>query len=211
MFKRHFGSALLIGLVLALPAQAEYASIQVNLVNLVPDTTYSGGWLTVDEDLSTGVTLNDPPNTLSATLDNISFFMTSEFQNVFLDNGDVKAHFAGGNMELTFDYDSSPYYISGPISDMVFGVTGTFTIGGEGLFDAAWDLPGSNNWPAPLLSSLKTLTFAFGQDLSTFDWTSDLLSGNVQSQITILPDDSAVPDPATLLLVLPGLALLRRR
>ena len=96
---------------------------------------------------------------------------------------------------------------------MVFTVTGTTTIAGQGLFDAVTALlPGSGIWPAVDLSSLKSLTVVFGGDLSTFDWyQDDLTGGRIESLVTFLPDESGVPGPATLLLLLPGVALLRRR
>ena len=53
--------------------------------------------------------------------------------------------------------------------------------------------------------------FATG-DLSEFDWYGDdLVGGRIESLVTFLPDESGVPGPATLLLLLPGVALLRRR
>ena len=84
-------------------------------------------------------------------------------------------------------------------------------VAGEGLFQAAYDLPGSNDWPAPLQSSIKSLTLAFGCDLGEFDWETGALDCPLETLMTLYPDDSAAPGPATLLLLIPAAALLRRR
>ena len=140
------------------------------------------------------------------------------FSHVYLDAGVPKAFFTGGDVSLTFDYDDgvnpiTSHELSGPIEQMVFNVTSTTTIAGAGLFDALTaNLPGSGVWPALDLSTLKSLTVVFGGDLSEFDWYGDdLVGGRIESLVTFLPDESGVPGPATLLLLLPGVALLRRR
>jgi hypothetical protein len=146
--------------------------------------------------------------------------MNTFFDHVYLDAGVPKAYFTGGNVSLTFQYDDdndglnwTSHELSGPIEQMVFNVTSTTTIAGAGLFDALTvSLPGSGIWPAVDLSTIKSLSVVFGGDLSTFDWYEDeLTDGRIESLVTFLPDESGVPGPATLLLLLPGVALLRRR
>ena len=210
---RNVIGAVVVGLLVVLPAQAEYSSIQANLVNGVPDTVYVGGVMTIDSNDSTSqLTLNDP-SPLGGTVSNIDLGLATTFHHVYFDGPQLKAVFSGGNFSLAFDYDSNPYYIQGPISNMVFWVSGTGStsyIDGEGLFDAIFDLPGSNDWPAPAQSSIKSLTLTFGTDLAEFDWSTDLDQHN-ETVLTLYPNDSAIPGPATLLLLLPGMALLRRR
>jgi hypothetical protein len=206
-------TAVTVTLLLTLSAQAEYTSIQANLLNGVPDTVYIDGVMTIDSsDTTSQLTLNDPSQ-LGGGVSNVSLGLTTTFHHVYWDGPQLKAVFSGGDFSLAFDYDTSPYYIEGPISNMVFWVSGTGStsyIDGQGLFDAVFDLPGSNDWPAPAQSSIKTLTLTFGRDLGEFDWGSDL-DGHNETVLTLYPDDSAIPGPATLLLLLPGVALLRRR
>ena len=183
------------------------------MLNGVPDTVYVNGVMTVDSNDSTSqVTLNDPGQ-LGGNVSNINLNLTTTFHHVYWDGPQLKAVFSGGDFSLAFVYDASPYYIEGPISNMVFWVSDTGStsyIDGQGLFDAVYDLPGSNDWPAPAQSSIKSLTLTFGRDLAEFDWGSDL-DGHNETVLTLYPDNSAIPGPATLLLLLPGLALLRRR
>jgi hypothetical protein len=208
--------AIAVGLLVVIPAQAEYTSIQANMLNGIADTEYVGGVMTIDTlDTTSQLTFYDPGPTPLADLvsGNVDLDLTTTFHHVYWDGPDLKAVFSGGSFSLAFTYDSNPYYIQGPISNMIFWVSGTGVnsyIDGEGLFDAAYDLPGSGDWPAPLQSSIKSLTITVGTDLSDFDWSTPLQDHN-ETVLTLYPDDSAIPAPATLLLLLPGLALLRRR
>ena len=209
--------AALAVVVVASPAVADYVSIQQNLIDLIPDTTYVGGELVIAQDTEDYLTLNDP-TALPGDTSNVSMSVNTFFSHVYLDAGVPKAFFTGGDVSLTFDYDDgvnpvSSHELSGPITQMVFNVTSTTTIAGAGLFDALTaNLPGSGIWPALDLSTLKSLTVVFGGDLSEFNWyEDDLPDGRIESLVTFLPDESGVPGPATLLLLLPGVALLRRR
>jgi hypothetical protein len=200
-------------LLLALPTQAEYTSIQANMLDGLPDTNYTNGVMTIDSSTATSQLSLYDPSPLSGAVSSFDLDLVTSFHHVYWDGPQLKAVFSGGNFSLYFDYDATPYHIQGPISNMVFWVSGTGPtsyIDGQGLFDAIFDLPGSNDWPAPAQSSIKSLTLAFNTDLSTFDWEDDL-SGPMETVLTLYPDDSAIPGPATLLLLLPGAALLRRR
>ncbi|UCG33192.1 MAG: hypothetical protein JSU68_00895 [Phycisphaerales bacterium] len=212
-FRRVIG-AVAVCLLVVFPAQAEYTSIQANMLNGIADTVYSGGVMTIDTNDSTSqLTLNDPGPLADLVEGNVDLDLTTTFHHVYWDGPDLKAVFSGGNFSLNFTYDSNPYYIQGPISNMIFWVSGTGAnsyIDGEGLFDAVFDLPGSNDWPAPLESSIKSLTITVGTDLSEFDWSTPLMDHN-ETVLTLYPDNSAIPGPATLLLLLPGVAVLRRR
>ncbi|HRX85745.1 MAG TPA: PEP-CTERM sorting domain-containing protein, partial [Phycisphaerae bacterium] len=136
------------------------------------------------------------------------------------------AQFVGGSLSLTFSYDADGagpglpvpgYEISGPITGMLFEINSTSptlsTIDGLGRWTATTvNLPGTNVWPVNnIFSSIDSLTVAFGQDLSNFDWTTGI-TGNVQSQYALTPDDHATPEPASFaLLALGALAVGRRR
>jgi len=216
MLRRTIITTAVLGLMVALPAQATYTSIQANLLDGVPETDYTAGVLTIDSASvpTTQLTLNDP-DPLLGTVTDMDLDLVTYFNYVFMDGETVKSIFTGGNFSLTFNYDSSPYYIEGPISNMVFYVSSATPslsyIAGEGLFQAAYELPGSDNWPAPLQSSIKSLTLAFGCDLGEFDWAEGALDCPLETLMTLYPDNSAAPGPAALLLLIPGAALLRRR
>jgi hypothetical protein len=206
--------SVLAAFALAAPALADYTSIQANLIDLVSDTSFDGTTLSVMSNTANNLTLNDPTS-IGGSITNLVLNLETYFDSVFFNPG-PKALFVGGNVSLTFDHNGSPYELSGPISGMVFQITTTSPtlsqISGEGLFDAFADLPGSNIWPATGLSSIKSLTFAFQMNLAGFDWENGTLEGGrIESLMTFLPDDSAVPAPAALALLLPGFALLRRR
>ncbi|UCG33193.1 MAG: hypothetical protein JSU68_00900 [Phycisphaerales bacterium] len=213
MSTRGILASLVVAFLLVLPAKAEYTSIQANMLDGLPDTNYTNGVMTISSNTATSqLTLNDP-SALGGTVTNFDLDLVTTFHHVYWDGPDLKAVFSGGDFSLSFDHESTPYYIQGPISNLVFWVSGvgeTSYIDGQGLFDAVFDLPGSGDWPAPAQSSIKSLTMAFHTDLSEFDWESNL-TGPMETVVTLYPDDSAIPGPATLLLLVPGVALLRRR
>ncbi len=196
------------------PAFGIYTSIQHQLVDGVGDTTFdpNTGLFQVNAVDNNALTLNDG-GVLAGTIDNATISLQTYFNQIL--PGPV-AQFTGGTLSLTFDYDGTPYEISGPITGMLFDVTpGQFqsTIDGVGRWTATTkNLPGSGDWPdGGGFSSIDSLTVAFGQHLSSFDWESEL-SGWVETSYSLFPDDSAIPEPATLaLLAFGALALARRR
>ena len=64
-------------------------------------------------------------------------------------------------------------------------------------------------------SSLTSLTLGIGLDLSSFIWNQSLggdANTRLETTVTLWPDDRAVPEPVSLvLLALGGLGMLRRR
>lgn len=210
----------------AAPAFGTYVSIQHNLIDGTPDTNFVGGALTISS-ASTDLELNDDDLTgpTAPDVSNVSVFMETFFHSFDPMAGPFgEAKFTGGSFTLKFDYQGSAgqtYEISGPVVGMVFGVTQITHLGGgdwltivegAGLWNALVKaLPGSNDWPdGGGWSSFNALTLRIGSDLTGWEWDSDVTGG--QTLYTLTPDDSAVPEPATLmLLTLGGAVLLRRR
>ena len=214
MSKRSILAAAVIGLLIGLPALADaysYDSIQANLLDGSPDTSFVDGTLTIASGIGGGqLTLNDP-TPLPGTVTDLDLNLTTNFIAPIQGTMPLQALFGGGSFSLTFKYDGVDHFIEGPIGGMVFYVSAPQFISGEGLFAALFDLPGSNDWaPAPLESSIKSLTLSFDQDLSDYQW-DEPLDNHLETSLTLYPDDTAVPGPAALLLLLPGMALLRRK
>lgn len=213
-----------------------FDSIQHNLIDGINDTTYDGstGRLAASSN-STALTLNDNggilhpngPTVVTNVQANIETFFHSQLSP-------ATAKFTGGSLLLSFDFDPdgagpSPvgsYSIGGPITAMEFTVnivTPTFsTIDGEGLWNATTvNLPGSGQWlDGGGFSSIKSLTLAFGIDLTGFDWSSPTAvaggtvgPGILESQYALTPDQTAVPEPASIMLLLACATgtLIRRR
>ncbi|MBN1491180.1 MAG: PEP-CTERM sorting domain-containing protein [Phycisphaerae bacterium] len=130
-----------------------------------------------------------------------------------------KAVFAGGNFSLSFLFDPEgdgsyeSYSIGGPIEGLVVEcqpVNSSLTkFYGEGLWQAV-----TKSLPADWLdgggySSINTLTIDVGSDFTAgFDWTTGFAG---QSLYSLFPNDEAVPEPGTLLLLAGGALFLRRR
>ena len=209
--------ALAVLAVCCAPTFADYQSIQHNLINGVGDTTFNAttGVFNVSANTRDLLTLNDP-TALGGAIQNTVINLSTTFNQIL--PGPV-AQFVGGSLSLTFDYDDGggfqSYEISGPITGMLFEINAATPskIDGLGRWTATTvNLPGSNVWPdGGGFSSVDSLTFAFGQDLSNFDWREDL-TGRVETLYSLFPDDRAVPEPATLaLLAFGALALARKR
>lgn len=208
-------TSVVLGLVAILvqPVFASYTSIEHNLIDGIGDTSYTGGVLTISQALDT-VTLNDPaplPGTVTNAVVSLSTTFNSFDPLANLPYG--RATFTGGSIALTFDYNGQPYSIGGPIDGMLLGVGSASstlsTINGEGLFSATASLPGSNDWPASGLSSIHALTLRVGANLANFDWSTDWTAPG-ETLYTLTPDESAAPEPASLLLLVLGFAMLRR-
>jgi hypothetical protein len=199
--------------IVAQPAIASYTSIEHNLIDNIAETNYVGGVLTISQ-ANDAVTLNDP-GPLPGTITNAVVSLTTTFNsfNPLSNPPYGTATFVGGSFSLNFDYNSQPYSIAGPISGMIMKVGSASpllsVINGEGLFNAVASLPGSNDWPATALSSIHALTLQVGTDLTGFDWSTDW-SAPGETLYTLTPDESAAPEPASLLMLVLGLAMLRR-
>lgn len=208
----------------AAPAQAAYSSIAHNLINGMSDTSFDSGSgaFSISSNSSNLLSLFDPgPAPLVGTISNAVINLDTTFDSVLL--GPPRALFTGGNLSLTFDYDPDgvgpapvePSEISGPITAMVFEVK---PFGPRWQLDGAarWtattvNLPGSHIWPATTYSSVDSLSIVFDQDLSSWMFDTDLV-GRVETQYSLFPSDTVIPEPASLaLLALGALALVRRR
>ncbi len=220
---------LTVGVVLSAlvawqPALGTYQSIQHNLVDGTNDTSFNAdtGKLEWNSGART-ITLNDPMS-LGGTIDSASVHLETYLQDY--NSGTGVATFLGGSFELLFDWNGSSgytYHIGGPVEAMLVQIASTSpqlsTIDGEGLFTVENKLlPGSDDWPdGGGFSSIVSLTLAFGVDLSGFEWNQSaggaVGPGVLQTTYSLLPNDSAAPEPATLLmlLVIGSLGLVRRR
>ncbi len=212
--------AVAVLMFVASPALAQYGSIAHSLFTDAGfNTSFNAGVLNISSS-NPGVSLFDPgPGTLPGSVSNVQFDMTSSFTGFDLG----KAQFTGGSISLTFDYTdggTTSHEISGPITGLLFDFpvetapgSGIYRIDGIGRWTATTkNLPGSGNWDdGGGFSSIDSLTLNFGQDLSSFDWANDVAS-NGKTAYQLFPNDSAVPEPATLaLLSLGAFAVLRRR
>ena len=203
-------------------AFAAYESIEHNLLDNVGDTFFDAGTgaLTVSA-VNSNLTLNDP-GPLGGVVTNGAVSLNTTMVPGSYDPITHKATFTGGDFAMTFDYNSSPYEISGPIGAMVMqidGAPGLSYMYGQGFWTAATKtLPGSNDWPdGGGFSSITSLSLAIGIDLSLYEWNQNMGGplvgdGGIETLYQLWPDDRAVPEPAALILLgLGGLLAVRRR
>lgn len=214
--------AVLTVALLAIPAMADYTSIQHNLIgDGSPDTSYANGVLSISAAIpgvDNTLALNDTAIS-GGTISNTSVSLVTYYSGMDPNIHGGAAIFTGGSFSLKFDYNGSTgqaYEISGPISGMAVwlgAASDSYSVlNGQALFDAGNPvLPGSGVWPdGGGLSSINSLTLTFGQNLSGFTWDVPLNASD--TQYTITPDDTAIPEPASALFLALGLvAVIRRR
>jgi hypothetical protein len=207
----------LLALGFASPARAVYVSIEHNLVDGVPDTSYEDRILTLQSalDVNNNIVLNDP-TPLPALVGKASVDLSTTFSSY--NPASNRATFSGGSFSLSFDYNGvAGYGIVGLVRQMHFEVfvdAPTYSrIEGFGSFKAtSLTLPGSNAWPSGLgISEFDQLTIVLpGQDLTGFDWTTDVFE-DVESIYVLAP----IPEPTTFALctigVVFGIARAMRR
>lgn len=212
--------AFVFGEVCAAPVSADYASIQHSVFNGVDDTHFDAatGVLSIHATTSNLLWLNDP-TPLVGVVSNTVFDLQTTFDR-FMSQG--RAWFTGGTLALSFDFDDGggamSCHISGPIGFMRFEISqvGALSrIDGLGHWNAtSWGLPGSNSWdqfqpdnPRPGFSGTDSLSIAFDDDLTDFNWDRDI-TGRVESQYSIFPGVplSGPPEPATFGLLFFGMA-----
>lgn len=205
-----------LAVVAAQPAFGAYASIQHNLINGVDDTNYNPGTgeLTIDAFGAGGggLSLNDPTN-LAGARSNIVMHLSTFFHTI---QGDGDIVFNGGSYSLTFDLGGNSYEISGPIYaiELSANISGpNLVLNGSGLFTAdTVNLPGSGVWPAVGYSTLDTLTLAFNTGGQMWDPSGPIPGVRQETIYSLFPNDSGIPEPASLgLLALGGLLVARRR
>jgi len=210
--------AILVGIQ---PALAQYESIQHNLFDGITDLQFQGGKLIIDSN-SNLITLNDSGAPLPGTISNAHIHIETTFDHfdpLLGSSGNGSGVFSGGNIALTFNYDGTPHEISGPIAGMLlevgYAMPTLSRVDGQGLFTATTkDLPGSGMWnDGGGMSSIKSMHLFLGTDLTGWRWQQDT-SHNlvVDSQVQLFPNDTAVPEASTIVLLLGGIfGLLRRR
>jgi hypothetical protein len=197
------------------PALAIYQTIEHNLLDGIPETSYTGGVLSLSSpaDANNDVFLYDPVQ-LPGVVTNTSVSLTMSFDGYDVHTG--RAVFSDGIFSLKFDYNGvAGFELSGPVHLMLLEVfvdsPSLSFVFGEGLFTAETvNLPGSNEWPDGGGRSLfDHLGIAFpGVDLTGFDWTTDTFTDG-DGLYSLIPG----PEPGTLGLVALGVVLVvvRRR
>jgi hypothetical protein len=194
-------------------ALADISSIQHNLQGFGSDASFNSGTgvLTISSNVNNLLTVNEDGVNIGGVVSNAAITMQTNLSGL---TGNT-ATFTGGSLTLQFNYNGIPRAIGGPIAGMEFSFQhlggNVGQLDGDGLFTAAFvNLPGSGIWPdGGGLSSIDSLTLTFDTP-SGWDWTDGFSQG--ETVYSLLPNDSAVPEPATLaLLVGGGVLMLKRR
>ncbi len=215
------------------PAIAQIDNIQTSWIDATQDTTFDGTTLLVSQTRvapANPVAVNEAtfvPSTIdqyaTATVN-----LTTDFDHVGFDGSNFFLVFTGGTLSVTFANSPvapgwpGPYEISGPINALQVRlnnvVGGNSFLDAEGLFMASTTvLPGSGIWSpgqtnGTLYSSIDGMIINLGEDLSGYDWaTHPAWTGVAQTQFQMIPDDTAIPEPASLALLAAGMLLVVRR
>ena len=213
---------------------AVYSEVQLNASDGYDDGGYAGGvlsWDVASPHTPTVSLITDEGNLGAPPVGftrSIEYHVTSNFQdyNSTL-TGPARAYFTGGSVSLTFEHATSPagpwtaYELSGPIAEASVEITSidaqnqTSWLTGILQFDTRTvsggvaNLPGSLMpavWPASGLSSGISLTWSIGQDLTGFDWSTDINPSVLwDTQVAFRPEEVPIPEPGTLLLGLLGI------
>jgi hypothetical protein len=199
--------------VFAGSALADISSIQHNLQGGGADASFNPGTgvLTIASNVNNTLTVNETGVNIGGSVTNAAVTLETNLSS-FSGNS---ATFTGGTITLQFNYDGIPRAIGGPIAGMEFNFVhlggNVGQMDGEGLFSADFvNLPGSGIWPdSGGLSSIDSLTLTFDTPAG-WNWMDGFNAG--ETVYSLLPNDSAVPEPATLALILGGgLLMVRRR
>lgn len=245
MKRAHLRNVVRAGIILLTAGSmlhaAEYTEIRVDGNDGWSDVSYTGGTLTYASDDANGafntMVLKEDTGTLPGDAANIRVGITTDFQdyNESLTEP-ARALFTGGLLDLVFDYSPdggstiTSHQLRGAITQGSLEITAAYedysTLTGIFQFDTndpEWgveNLPGSNNWPAPGVSTSVALTFAIGADLSQLkDGTTALWQAvnfpeagvTYDTSFSFFPEERPIPEPTSLLLAALGaLALLRR-
>ncbi len=212
----------------------EYTEIQNDAFDGVSDASYTGGvfsWSTSDTTGFNLLSLYEDNAIVPGNTSNVTLTISGlTFQNYGVLPGPPRAFLTGGNLTLTFDYDTggpvTSHQLSGPVSGASIEITaagpGFSTLTGIVNFDTnlgVENLPSSNNWPAVGESTAVALTFAIGADLSSYQtaagWASDMPDDgdgvDYETVFSIVPEEQPIPEPAGLLLLAAGSLLFGRR